>query len=234
MFLSKTSDAQSHRPNVVGVIDSPRALEAALKLKPGDVDLLEVRVDMFAGKPTKLLSTIQDLAHPLVVTVRHPHEGGANGLPASRRRELFHLFLPHAAMLDVELRSLETLKDVIAAARAANVLLIHSFHNFQSTPPESRLFELARRALLARADVFKLAAQTNTPTDLARLLTFLSKQKRIHIGIMGMGRFGKVSRLVFAQAGSVLNYGYLDRPQVSGQWSALELKKRIDELINAG
>ena len=47
---------------------------------------------------------------------------------------------------------------------------------------------------------------------------------------MGMGRFGKVSRLLFAQAGAVLNYGYLDKPNASGQWEATLLKKRIAEL----
>jgi 3-dehydroquinate dehydratase-1 len=47
---------------------------------------------------------------------------------------------------------------------------------------------------------------------------------------MGMGRFGKVSRLLLAQAGSVLNYGYLDRPNASGQWEATILKQRLKEL----
>jgi 3-dehydroquinate dehydratase-1 len=47
---------------------------------------------------------------------------------------------------------------------------------------------------------------------------------------MGMGALGKVSRLVFAEAGSVLNYGYLDRPNASGQWEATLLKQRLKEL----
>ena len=40
---------------------------------------------------------------------------------------------------------------------------------------------------------------------------------------MGMGAFGQVSRLVLACAGSVLNYGYLDKPNAPGQWEAREL-----------
>jgi 3-dehydroquinate dehydratase-1 len=47
---------------------------------------------------------------------------------------------------------------------------------------------------------------------------------------MGMGPLGKVSRLVLAAAGSRLNYGYLDKPQVKGQWPALELVRRIGEV----
>lgn len=232
MFLRKIANAQSHIPNVVGVIDSPRALEIAMTLKPEDLDLLELRVDTFAEENLKLLSDVSRLPHPLIVTVRHPEEGGANALPAERRRTLFNEFLPHAELIDVELRSMEALTDVMASARASDVGIIHSYHDFQTCPPEARLFGIARRALLAQADIFKLAVQTNSPTDLAHLLTFLSRQKRIHISLMGMGPFGKVSRLVFAQAGSVLNYGYLDKPQVKGQWSALELKERITELVN--
>jgi 3-dehydroquinate dehydratase-1 len=48
---------------------------------------------------------------------------------------------------------------------------------------------------------------------------------------MGMGPLGKVSRLVLAAAGSRLNYGYLDKPQVAGQWPALELARRLEEIL---
>ena len=53
------------------------------------------------------------------------------------------------------------------------------------------------------------------------------------LSVMGMGRFGKISRLLLAQAGSVLNYGYLDRPNASGQWEARLLKSRLAELAEA-
>ena len=44
---------------------------------------------------------------------------------------------------------------------------------------------------------------------------------------MGMGKFGKASRLALAKAGSVLNYGYLDCPNAPGQWEATELKRLL-------
>ena len=56
---------------------------------------------------------------------------------------------------------------------------------------------------------------------------FSAKKQPLPLSVMGMGRFGKISRLLFAQAGSVLNYGYLDRPNASGQWEATSLKKRL-------
>jgi 3-dehydroquinate dehydratase-1 len=59
----------------------------------------------------------------------------------------------------------------------------------------------------------------------------LSKPGKLPLSVMGMGAYGKVSRLLLARAGSVLNYGYLDEPQVSGQWEATLLKQRLAELV---
>ena len=67
---------------------------------------------------------------------------------------------------------------------------------------------------------------------MAVLLDFLTARRAAApaLSVMGMGAYGKVSRLVFARAGSVLNYGFLDRVQVPGQWPAELLKARLAEL----
>ena len=78
----------------------------------------------------------------------------------------------------------------------------------------------------------KVAARVQTAGDLATFLEFLSTEHRLPLALMGMGTFGRVSRLVLAAAGSVLNYGFLgETPQVSGQWPAALLRERIDELL---
>lgn len=63
-------------PMVVGTIHSAGALKCALKLKPNQIDLLELRVDAFANDPEVLLRAIPKLPAPLLVTVRHPPRGG--------------------------------------------------------------------------------------------------------------------------------------------------------------
>jgi 3-dehydroquinate dehydratase-1 len=45
---------------------------------------------------------------------------------------------------------------------------------------------------------------------------------------MGMGQLGCASRLLFAKAGSVLNYGWLGAPQVAGQWGAREFRRLLE------
>ena len=188
-------------------------------------------MDHFADDPGLLLRAAPRFRAPLIVTVRHPREGGAHQLESKRRRQLFSEFLPVANCIDIELRSVTGFADVIAEARAAGVGVIVSDHHFQRTPSAHSLAVRLRRAVLARADVFKIATFAASPPDVATLLGLLAKPGAIPLSVMGMGRFGKVSRLLFAQAGSVLNYGYLDQPNASGQWEATLLKKRIAELL---
>ena len=218
------------KAHVVAAVHSPGALRCALKIQPGEVDFLEIRVDNFTANPSALLRVLPRLRVPLIVTVRHPAEGGAHNLSISQRRELFARFLPHAALIDVELRSFEKLSETIAAAHRAGVKIIASVHHFHSTPSPVILLRAIRQAHAAGADICKLAALAETPAALARLLGLFGRKAPRPISVMGMGHFGKISRLLLAQAGSVLNYGYLDRPNASGQWEARVLKARLGEL----
>lgn len=227
----KISNHFPARAHVVGTIHSPACLRKALALKAGDLDLLELRADAFSENPEVALAVLPKLKIPLIVTVRHFLEGGTRPMDSKTRLELFERFLPHAACIDVELRSVATLAEVIATARAGGVRLIFSHHEFRNTPSNPRLRALIRKA--ASADAFKIAALTSKPRDVAALLALFESKSAVPLSVMGMGRFGKVSRLLFAQAGSVLNYGYLHAPQVSGQWPAMTLKKRIGELLEA-
>ena len=69
-----------------------------------------------------------------------------------------------------------------------------------------------------------------TAADLGRLLALFANRPPLPLSVMGMGPYGKMSRLLFARVGSVLNYGYLHRPNASGQWEARVLKARVSEL----
>ncbi len=218
---------------VVAAVHSPGALRCARKIQPGEVDFLEIRVDNFASKPEVLLPALSSLRVPLIVTVRHPVEGGLHGLTIRQRRDLFARFLPFATWIDVELRSVEKLAGTVAEARRAGVKLIVSSHHFHSTPSAVRLQQTIRAAHTAGADICKLAALADSAAALEPMLGTLSRQQPVPLSVMGMGRFGKISRLLFAQAGSILNYGYLDRPNASGQWEARLLKKRLAELAEA-
>ncbi len=225
--LSSEFDRLNH---VVGTIHSEGSLQRALRLRPGSVDLLEIRVDHFAADPRPLLRALPKLAFPLVLTARHPAEGGANGLNLARRRELMMEFLPFASLLDVELRTVEKVGAILEMARSHGIKVLVSAHYFHSTPSASRLALLPAKARAAGADLLKVAALTSSAADLAALFSLFTGKPKLPMSVMGMGAFGKISRLLFAQAGSVLNYGYLDKPNASGQWEATLLKTRIAEI----
>jgi 3-dehydroquinate dehydratase I len=224
------SGIKTNKPLVVGTVHDAASLLAAPAAGNGLVDLLELRVDAFADEPALLLRTIPRLKIPLLVTVRDAAEGGTVKMSARHRMDLFDLFLPHAAMIDVELRNVQKMAAVISHAKSRGVKVILSFHDFRTTPTLERLHALHDTAREAGADVFKVAARTDSLAAVMRLAGLLEKRRKPPCSVMGMGGFGKVSRLLFASGGSVLNYACLGEAQVPGQWPAGLFKKRISEL----
>ncbi|MGB8170588.1 MAG: type I 3-dehydroquinate dehydratase [Chthoniobacteraceae bacterium] len=215
---------------IVGTVHSPASLRVAVRIAAGAVDFLELRVDHFAEETAPLLKAAVRFAPPLIVTVRHPAEGGQHELTFARRRSLYAQFLPHAAAIDVELRSIRALAGVLEQARAHRVCTIVSFHDFRATPSAARLRDIVRRAVAAGADVVKIATRADTCRDLHRLLGLFTTKAARPLSVMAMGQYGKVSRLLFAQAGSVLNYAYFGTANASGQWSVAEFRRRLAEL----
>ena len=89
----------------------------------------------------------------------------------------------------------------------------------------------AAKALDAGAAAFKAAARLHGPGDLARLAEFQLRDHGLPVATMGMGPLAPVSRLLCAQCGSVLNYGFLgSRPTAPGQWDAATLRHAVRKL----
>ena len=215
---------------MVGTVHSPGSLRKARRLPAGAIDLVEIRLDALVQHLDLVRETITDLAFPIIITVRAPAEGGLNGLRKSQRAALYAEFLPHGRMIDVELRSAASFGTTTVAARRNGVAVILSSHFFSSSPRFQRLRQLVTDAAHHAGDICKIAALTNRIAALIPLLRILARPSPIPLSIMGMGSFGQASRLILANAGSVLNYGYLDTPNAPGQWEATLLKKRLTEL----
>jgi len=216
--------------SVVATAHSSDGLRQAVRLRPRDVGFVEVRLDSLASDELAVRAGLESMRVPVLLTARHPAEGGAERSSASTRRSLLQEFFFKASAVDVELRSAASMSAILESARRGQVKRVISFHDFRGTPALSRLREIVRRSSLAGADIVKIATQLRSANDLAVLL-LLQSATRVPLATMGMGPLGKVSRLVLAAAGSRLNYGYLDKPQVSGQWPALELVKRLEEVL---
>jgi 3-dehydroquinate dehydratase-1 len=217
-------------PAVVGTVHSTPCLKAAMKVRREECDWIELRADNFFPNLDPLRKWAGMLPAPRILTVRHASEGG-EAMTARERRTVYGELMETARLVDIELRWAGAMAEVIRQAGSAGVGLILSHHDFQKTPSRGNLRELARRARDAGADVFKVATMTQTARDLATLIEFLEDEKgKMPLAAMGMGLFGKISRLALAQAGSCLNYGYLGRPNASGQWPAKALKRWIADV----
>jgi 3-dehydroquinate dehydratase-1 len=216
-------------PVLVGTVHDARSLRRARRLArpPTPPNWLEIRLDAIVP-PVETWVELSD--RPLLLTVRDAEEGGRRCMHLAERRELFLEHLRHAAFVDIEIASLDKLAGVVRKARRSGVGLVASFHDFEGTPDLRKLAALADRALAARASVLKIATTTHTPDQLARLLDFLAREKRIPVSVMGMGQLGRVSRLALAAAGSVLNYVSVGSSAAPGQWPAQQFHRRWQEL----
>jgi len=212
-------------PRIVGVIASREDLEQALRMRRPP-DLFELRLDRLTGIVGRVETKLPKLRAPLIITARHPNEGGSGRLSLRQRRALLTRFLTHADYLDVELRSARALRALLAIAKTKNVRRIISFHDFKSTPSARLLVAKAHNAKARRADIFKVATRTDTPTELGRLLEFITKNRvNVRLAVMGIGRLGAISRLLLARAGSVLIYASLGpATDVEGQLSLEQLR----------
>ncbi len=225
MATRRSPQTRPRRPRVVGVIMTLADLYFALHMS-APPDLFEVRLDHLIKDLTDLEEAIIKLRAPLIVTARHPREGGANKLSARRRAALLRRFLGHASYIDIELRALRELRSIQRQARAQKIGCIISFHDFKQTPSLARLRAKARTAVAAGADIFKVATRTDTHTQLQRLLDFFDEQHvDLAVSAMGIGRLGRVARVEFARRGSILNYAYLGKAQLAGQLSVAQLQR---------
>ena len=204
------------RPNVVGVIHTMGGFAEAENTA---LHAVEVRVDALPKLPS--LHQVAALPRPAILTVRRLDEGGARPIGEEERLVQYLALLPAAAAVDIEMRSTKRFGNLLETVRNEKKTAIVSFHDFEATPSLAKLRSIGARARGAGADIVKIAARTETPAEVARLLVLLEEAPG-PLAVMGMGALGRSSRLLFAKSGSVLNYGWLDKPQVPGQWSAKE------------
>ncbi|RYD35972.1 MAG: type I 3-dehydroquinate dehydratase [Verrucomicrobiaceae bacterium] len=232
-MLSHTSPDKSSLllpAQVVGSVISPEALRSLDSLNINILcDVVEFRADGFPAGFDGLPEAMDRCPLPALLTVRRPDEGGLNALSPADRQARIEALLPHARLLDLEIASLPDFPAVLSQAQALGIPVIASLHDFTGTPDKDALEAAAERAMGMGAAAVKFATTLRRTADLATLMA-LQEESAVPMATMGMGPMGRVSRLLLANLGSVLNYGYLDRPTVPGQWPAGRLRELIREL----
>lgn len=222
------------QPNVVGSFGSRNDMSAAESAKVHEVcDFAEIRLDLLAEATgrVEMPSWRHLVGVPLMFTARRLEEGGAIAISATERAKLLESVLNEAACIDIEVASIRELDSLIQTIATSGTPWVASFHDFKQLPETPILEEAAKRALDAGASAFKVAARLHEPKDVARLAEFQLADHGLPVATMGMGRLATVSRLLCAQCGSVLNYGFIgNKPTAPGQWQAGLLKLAIADL----
>ncbi len=233
-LLSSSNLLLSSRPLAVGVIPDPGTLQMWSALTPAQreasCDVIELRLDTLKTPAADIRAALAGNATPVLLTARHPGEGGQGSADAAGRMALIEPLLDLCVLIDIELRSAMEMRSLVQKAQGQGVRVIGSFHDFQATPGEEVLRGAINFAQPAGLDAVKLATFLNNAVDLNRLITLTSEVHRLRLSTMGMGPLGRVSRLVLAKCGSLLNYGYLGEANAPGQWPAARLKEILAEL----
>ncbi len=222
-----TAVKQKHAASrLVAVIATPFALARALRLR-SPPDFFELRLDALVNSLGEVAANIPHLRAPIILTARHPKEGGLGSLTSRKREALLRRFLDSAALVDVELRFVRQMAELVLELRRRQIGLLLSCHDFHTTPGVRELHRLTRQAAMFRPAIFKLATHTDRPAQLDRLATYLSGKNRypFPIAVMGLGRLGFPSRRQFDRIGSALTYASLDTAKVEGQPSLDQLRR---------
>jgi 3-dehydroquinate dehydratase I len=221
-------------PKVVGSFGSSQDLrETAVDAVQAACDMAEIRLDLLTrddASPAAAWSHLKGEI-PLLFTARRGDEGGSGALPAAARIRLLEAALDDASCVDIEVASIAEMAPVLEILAGRNIPWIASFHDFEKLPETAVLEAAAARAQAAGALVFKVAVMLRSPADLARLAGFQLAPHGLPAATMGMGPLAPVSRLLCAQCGSLLNYGFLGQTTTApGQWSAATLRRNIARL----
>ncbi len=204
---------------VVGAI----ADSMTLSTTPTGCDVVELRLDSL-GTGENVHQFARDCPLPILVTARGPEEGGQSDWSIEERADAYRSFLPQASLIDIELRDLDAFSGVIDEARSLGIPLIGSFHDFTATPEPESLAE----KIDSRVDIHKFALMTQSTKDVIKHLAIFEHLPGRALSVMGMGPLGAAARPLMAEAGSLLNYGYLGiTPTAPNQWPAELLKATL-------
>lgn len=218
------------RPLVVGSVSDYSAWQQACAAESLPCDVVELRADGLPADTDWAALARMSCCRPVLVTVRHESEGGLRPMSPGERVSIARALLPLAAALDWEIARLHEAPELLAEAHSAGVPIIGSAHDFEQTPTLDSLLEKEKLARRLGADVAKFAFRLHTAADMMTGVELLRRATACTT-VMGMGSLGAVSRLLYAQHGACLVYGYLgDTPTAPGQWSAALCRSALDAL----
>ena len=198
---------------------------------PKQPDVLEWRVDFFdaIGDTAAVIAAARAIKQaarniPVLFTRRSTIEGGEK--IALNEGQVIAMYTAVCESKSIDLIDYEIANDmanivrVRTAAKANNIKLVLSFHNFSYTPGLETLASKFLTADQLGADVAKVAVMPRDLDDVLTLLTATraaSKTLRIPLISMSMGPYGAMTRLFGWTFGSALTFAVGASSSAPGQ-----------------
>jgi len=99
--------------------------------------------------------------------------------------------------------------------------IVSSYHDYQSTPSSEEIFS---KLSSMDGDIVKGAFAVKGFTDLHNIMESSKRIHRKHV-LLGMGEFGKITRIRKNELKNEFSFGYVDEPTAPGQLSIKEMRK---------
>lgn len=144
------------------------------------------------------------------------------------------------SFLDLDITIQKNELDLIQKKRL-KISTIVSYHSYQETPDDGKLKEIVDTMKTYDPAIFKIATNCNSPKDALRLLGLLlamkgtffpsgTKEKNIKYIILGMGKFGIITRIFGTLWGNQMIFA----PKEKGEQSAPGqlTKKQLQSIFN--
>ncbi len=215
-------------PNIVAAVseDAPRKAREASE---AGADAVEIRIDMYEETDAALADVRDCDALPVIVTNRPTDEQTED----ERVKTLVEA-TRNAAAVDIDVSSPEdSIERVVEAARAEDVTVIASHHDFEGTPLKDEMRRSLERGWEV-GDIAKLAVTAETRRDAHRLLELTldasEEESDGHVATMAMGALGSHTRVVAPLYGSCLTYASFGEGTAPGQLSVREVRETLDML----
>ncbi len=184
------------RKNILGLVKKGEGLGA---------DIIEIRLDKIIGRgdDVLLIKEIRKSSPLLIIATKR----------LSYSDEKIKGIIPLVDYIDVEYGEKKPLIDYIKKNKKT---LIISYHIYENTPDMETLIKLSSLMEKDGADIVKIATFINNKNDIIRLLDFTRNYKKPVITI-GMGKLGLITRVVAPIFGSLITYGFVNRPMAPAQ-----------------
>ena len=194
-----------------------------------EVEMAEIRLDL-ARLDEKEIRAVFSAHDNLIATCR---EGEYNNMERARLMEVAVEY--GAAWIDIEADADHRWrKSMINLVKSSSSKLIISRHFYAHTPSSGELKKAVDEMFEMDADLVKIAAHVNHPSEAASLLGLYSLQRKIVA--IGMGPLGVITRLAAPFLGAPFTFASLgdDRMTAGGQIEYKEMMALIERISSYG